>query len=169
MITKDDIAAFKAAGSVTFHHYKGTSYIRLHTDKAFSDDTPIYTAREQRLFPQTDVGRDRSRQIDTGHQIYGYKIDAGVWDDTSDPGCSAFYMFHFHSPELRTIADLLRAGDVLTLNWSADNNNDNHSEAGFHCDKLRLTVTRGDKVMTFYIASQGGPDNSARMISRYGR
>lgn len=169
-LTRDDVLALKRCTSVTFNHYSGESYlratIRVHGEPA------IYTAMEQRLFPQVDSlsGDERRRQIDASGEMYGYTANGSTcWDLTTEPKASAFYMDHFVGPDVRTVFDLLRAGDTLTLKWIGSNNNENTEAIHWHRDELRMVVARGEKAMVFLIEAQTGPDNSARMVQRYGR
>jgi len=176
-LTADDIAAFKLADSVTFHHYEGRSFIRAHLDNTSGER--IFTAREQRLFQSERDSNDRHREITCDVTMYGYSQNGfESWNLESAPGASAFH-YGFaakYDKPWQTIAGLLRAGDRLRLEWVADNNNDNVRGVGFHCDELRLIVVRTNKrtdashdTMTFRIVTQVGPDNSARLIRRYGR
>lgn len=64
----------------------------------------------------------------------------------------------------RTIVALLRAGDVLTLQWRASNNNQYLRDAGLHRDELRLAIRRGQRHWTFLVDLGTSPDNTARMI-----
>jgi hypothetical protein len=66
----------------------------------------------------------------------------------------------------RTMVDLLRAGDRLTLVWLAGNNNQYLREAELFLDEVRLAVTRGERRLVFPVAHTVTPDNSARMIRR---
>jgi hypothetical protein len=170
-LSADDITALRMADSITFHHgppnarYVATC-VRAHLSGGFSDEPRIWTAREQRLFPSGDTGggRDRLREVTPERStVTGYDWPAGTF-----PDAQAFHMMHSITPEWATIASLLRAGDTLRVSWRADNNNENHTGAGFHQDELRLSVHRGARVMNFLITKSVGPDNSARMIRREG-
>jgi hypothetical protein len=85
------------------------------------------------------------REIPVESSAFGYATDTSVgWrsDDTLHLVC--FHMIH--SARLTecwaTIARLLKAGDRLELRWVADNNTGSITEAGLHCDRLRLLVHR---------------------------
>src|SRR3954466_11095428 len=135
-----DIAALKQADWVTFHHLptdQGGPQIRLYIDG--HGDPRIFTASEQRLFPQTGIGaHDRSRiiPVTSGASGFGANDDESGWRGIDRPNLSCFYMIHtaqFSAP-WRTITRLLRAGDRLTLSWLADNNTDIVRDAGLHID-----------------------------------
>jgi len=169
-ITKLDIAALRNADSVTFHHFDGRSLIRAHI-RWIRDSTPVYTAAQQRMYPSPDQhnGRERSREIATDAKLHGYKADGcDAWHGGDSPKASAFHMEFSMTAELRTIAELLHADDILTLEWTANNDNENNKSVGWHRDELRLIVRRGARVMTFLIDVYVGPDNSARMIRQGG-
>lgn len=168
-LTRDDILALRKSSSVAFHHYDGRGYMRAYV-KGHGDPV-IYSAADQRLYPLPHVLNERYREINTDTDMYGYTGNGfESWNLDSDPKASAFHLVHNNRPEHMTIFNLLRTGDLLTLKWVGGNNNDNNKGIGWQRDELRLIVTRGDKKhMAFFIEAQTGPDNSARMISRYGR
>jgi hypothetical protein len=112
-----------------------------------SDEPRIFTVAQQRAFPAADGrdGRGRMREIPVESSAFGYATDTSVgWrsDDTLHLVCSHM----IHSARLTecwaTIARLLKAGDRLELRWVADNNTGSITEAGLHCDRLRLLVHR---------------------------
>lgn len=161
-LAADDIAALKAADTVTFHHGpENTRYvatcIRAHMRGGYSDAPRIWTAREQRLFngvPATNTGRVRTiAPADSTARGYDQMGSAAVAFHSLYPGAA-----------WRTVTDLLRKGDELRVEWVADNNNQNHKSVNFHCDQLFLHVIRGDRELTFLIAESVGPHNTARMI-----
>lgn len=172
-LTKDDIVALRSADSITFHYGpENTRYvatcIRAHTRNRF--ETPvIWTAKEQRVFPEAGSGTDRVRVIMPEASVMsGYAGEHGgsYWHADAKPNAVAFDMIHSASGmEWQTIVGLMRVGDTIHLAWSADNNNDNHRSVGFHCDELRLTIVHSETVsMTFLLTRSVGPHNSARMI-----
>lgn len=65
----------------------------------------------------------------------------------------------------RSVAALLRVGDVLGLHWRADNNTDRLAELGLHRDELSIVVQRGRHRWTFLLDVQVRP-RPARMITR---
>ena len=73
-------------------------------------------------------------------------------------GCAEFH------EEWQTISHLLKVGDILAVEWMADNNTDVHRKHELHADEVKLEVCRNEKRMLFSIGYQVGYDNSARMI-----
>jgi hypothetical protein len=64
---------------------------------------------------------------------------------------------------------MLRVGDTLSLSWAADNNTETISLHNLHADELTLIVRRAKgEPLHFVIARTVTPENSARMIQRYG-
>jgi hypothetical protein len=94
-------------------------------------------------------------------------------------GCFAMEHNAKWSEEWQTVAHFLKAGDVITLAWSADGiangylrgakvaqGNEHGAGMFLHGDTLRLKIKRGDKRFAFLIDVSCCPDNSARMIRR---
>jgi hypothetical protein len=82
------------------------------------------------------------------------QVDSRVTTYMGGKVSSAFEMLQAcqHSPHWVTITKLLRAGDDLTLLWSADAwTTPSMKVAGFHGDTLDLRVERRGKIMTFRI------------------
>lgn len=172
VLTRETIAAFRLADSVSFHHTPTDGgEIRLALDG--NGDDRIYTAREQRLFPRTDGPRDRMRSVVVGSRLSGYTSNLGPgWNLDSAPEAVAFEMIHSaqFSPDWLTVAALLKPDDVITLEWTADNNTEIIESVGLHHDELRLTIDRAGKrrALSFQLEARVGRDNSARMIRQYG-
>lgn len=177
-LTADDVASLRKADSVTFHYFRGAGVIHTHLRGGYTGSLRIFTARQQRLFPDTDsYSADRKREIAVRSTLFGY-ADGGEtgWrlSDGNDSGpCnpSAFYMIHSgqYNLEWSTIANLIHAGDVLQLVWAADNNTGYARDNGLHFDELVIKIQRNGKIVhTFRVAYSVTPDNSARMIQRYG-
>lgn len=170
VLSIEDVAALRLAQSVTFHHYQGRAFIRAYTRP--SGHPATLTRREQILFPEVaTIPGERQREITVSGSIGGYTDSGGMWHvDREDTQATAFYMVHSARfvPTWVTIASLLTAGESVSLGWVADNNSENLRNVGFHADELRLTATKGKRKRVFGIADQVGPDNSARMIRRYG-
>lgn len=161
-LTSDDITALREADTITFHHgpedsrYVATC-IRAHMRGGYSDAPRIWTAREQRLFPtQGHMDTDRQRTIAPARST------VRSYDEIGPAAVAYHYMYP--GKTWRTITELLRKGDALWVEWVADNNNQNHQAVNYHADQLFLHVKRGDRELTFLIACQVGPHNSARMI-----
>lgn len=172
-LTSEDIAALRAADNVTFHHLRksdGPHSIRAYL-RAYGEP-PIYTARQQRLFPESFASYERMRSIAVESQASGYSTSGmGEWSTSygAETDVRAFASVSTINPSIRTMLGLLRAGDVITLEWVADNNTDALRDAGMHSDFLRLHV-RGAKGrdLSFYVSGSVGPDNTARMVRRHG-
>lgn len=177
-LTADDVASLRKADSVTFHYWRGTGVIRTHLRGGYMAPLRIFTARQQRLFPDTDnYSADRKREIAVRSTLFGYSDGGGTgWrlSDGNDSGpCnpSAFHMIHSgqFDPAWLTIANLIHAGDVLLLVWAADNNTGYARDNGLHFDELVIKIQRNGKIVhTFRVAHSVTPDNSARMVQRYG-
>lgn len=171
-LTAADIAALKLADDVSMHHRDGRGYLRAHMRGGYAEEPRVYTAAQQRTFPQAD-GNDRSREMEADSDIAGYGDDDGLeWSASiGNAKPAAFHMIHNsdHSLTWQTIVKLLRPGDEITLRWRAGNNNGYLREAGLHADDLYLRVRRGDtaREMEFLIARSVCRDNSARMVKRY--
>lgn len=167
-ITRDDLEALRVADAVTFSYRPEVAgQIRVRLD---SHNGRIFTAREQRLFGDADeMGRRRAIGVQT--RMYGHGQDGTTAWNLSDSANTAAYV-GFQSAQYyhvwRTIASLLRVGDMLTLSWVADNNNDNLRAAGLHRDELFLVVRRGDNTLHLHLQTSVCPNNTARMIRRHG-
>lgn len=173
-LSADMIAAMRLADSVSLHHTPADGgEIRLYLDRF--GESRIYTAREQRLFPQTDIGAsDRATILPVSASLSGYgeSLGSGGWNLESAPDAVAFHMIssaQFQS-EWRTVCALVKPLDVVGLVWTADNNTEIIRDAGLHCDEVRLTIDRGGKkrALSFLLAATTGRDNTARMIRRNG-
>lgn len=166
-LTRDDVAALRAARSIGFYRTGGATYVL-----AFLDDWDgrILTRREQVLFPSTGTASGgRNRRIDVPGKVRGYGQSGGMeWSGISEPAAELFALVYTSGDVFRTVVDHLRAGDVLSFTGIADNNTDVIRAAGLHHDELRVHLTRAGKTSTYLADSRVSPDNSARMIKRYG-
>jgi hypothetical protein len=178
-LTSEDIAALKDADSVVFRLTSKGSSIEAGLRKYAEDGPVIFTAREQRLYTSVDhySPTERSRIISTDVSASGYGDGtSGGWrwnaDNTSGrPDCFEMIGSARYLHTLGTILVGLRAGDVVTLVWTADNNTDNYKAVGFHADELTLVAidpTGKRPERTWLVAYSVGPDNTARMIRRHG-
>lgn len=169
-LSTEDIAALRMASSIMFHHYQGRSFIRAEIRP--SGHPATFTSRAQILFPeQPTIPGERTREITVSGSVAGYTHDGSMWHaDRADMQATAFYMIHSAQfrPTWVTVATLLTPGETVSLGWIADNNSETLQDAGFHSDELQLTAIKGKRKRVFGIATQVGPDNSARMIRRYG-
>ncbi len=175
-LTPAGLAALKLAEEVTLHLNRDGSYMAARLrDHSYGGEPRIYTAREQRLFPETATSLGRLRRIptDVGVYVYGNEgstHDSGGWsysgseERESRPGC--FYTWHDRDL-VATVAGVLRAGDHLRLTWIGSNNNGYLKDAGLHADQVALVVPRGHKKLKFLLGVSVAQDNSARMIRRF--
>lgn len=175
-LTTEDIAALRMAEDVTFHHHDGKAFIRLYIGRGGNNPPRVYTVREQRLFAENDsYVADRTRTIPVPSHIYGYNdrsaTDGSSWTEATHPHVACYaspYGAARYSRKWRTLAEMLRGGDEVSLLWTADNNTDNIRQAGLHNDELALLVNRRGKRLEFHVDYSVGPDNTARMIRRSG-
>lgn len=177
-LTADDVAALRMAHDVTFHHHDGKAFIRLYLGRGASNPPRVYSAREQRLFTETDSPvADRTRTMPVPSHVYGYSDRSAVdglvsaWTEQKYPTVACFaspYGSARYARKWTTLAEVLRVGDVISLAWTADNNTETLRKAGLHADELALLVGRRGKSLEFHVDYRVGPDNSARMIRREG-
>ena len=158
-LTREDIAAMRAAEGVHFHTHAGRSWIALDLNKHGGRDR-IYTVREQTLFPDRDkYAGDRSRDVEVPRvRLEDYSGATGDYD--------GFYS-EYRMDVWRTIAGALKVGDVLEFYWIRDNNNEILTNAGLHCDELLMRAGQPDKpARVWKLATEVRQDNSARMVTR---
>lgn len=159
-IIRDDIKAMRQADSMHFHTHEGRSW--LVVELANYSLNRIYTATEQRLFPDVrKYGSDRSREIPVATQrLEDYSGREGDY--------TAFAWLPFAGAVWLTIVATLRPGDALGFHWIASDNSQNLTDVGYHHDQLRLCASDldGKNNRTWIVADQVGPDNSARMVRR---
>jgi len=167
VLTAEDVSALRKAESVTFHLNTGGFFSGIRVSlRSYTGDQRIYTATEQRLFPQPDSG-DRQREIVPAENTAG-----GFTEHASHVlgghGTECFHMIHSaqYDQEWLTVAGLLKAGDEIHLNWTADaHTNGLMRDNSLHGDRLRLCIVRPSKVrLMFAIATSVSYDNSARMV-----
>ncbi len=174
VLTRDDVTALRGADEVMFHYGPQTgSIVRAGLRGERSSGKPrVYSAAQQLRYPNTDTySDDRHRDIPCGASMFGHGHDTEPgWRAEDHPRAVAFEMFQnaAYNAAWRTIVELIKPGDALTLQWAADNNSDTVRKAGLHVDELRLLVRRGDRTLTFHLQRSITPDNSARMIRRHG-
>jgi hypothetical protein len=125
----------------------------------------IYTARQQRLYPDADQ-RDRRRRIVVAAGICGYDATRR-WHEHHLPGATAFTLIDAAQLDevWRSVAAFLRVGDVIRLHWRADNPADALRDPELHRDELRIAVRRGARRWMFLLDVQVRP-GPVRMISQ---
>ncbi len=159
-----DVQALRAADTVAFHTTgDGVAYIDACLNGA--GELRIYTARQQRLFPDADR-HDRRRRIEVAADIAGFDA-ARRWHEHHLPGAAAFTLIDAAQLDevWRSVAAFLRVGDAIGLHWRADNPADALHDPALHRDELRVAVRRGTRRWMFLLDVQVRPD-PVRMISR---
>ncbi len=149
LITKQDIAALKTADRLVIRYIRDTDISRIECIKDASESNPW-------------------EQV---HVVPVMITSSAYNDEYTNEVASAFLMLwatRYDNP-LRTILDTLKAGDVLAIQFNADNNNGYLKEAYLHADECRLTVIRPgeeaakDKKWYYLLACGVCADNTARM------
>lgn len=155
-----DIKALRQADRVSFHHFQGNGSI-------------ICTRLIRNYGPYDD--RERRYEFNVQSSFSG-KMN----DELIDPASvCCFEMIHtcHCSEEWQTVLHFLRAGDEITLHWSADGSANEYVRNSYirdghgageklHADMLTLKVKRGDKRLAFLLDVCFCPDNTARMIRK---
>lgn len=161
-----DVQALRRADAVSLHHHDGEGHIRAGLTTFPSTQSRIFTATEQRLFPDTDQ-LDRYRTITVATAVSGFD-QRRRWHEQALPGAAATATIHAARLDdvWCSIAGWLRVGDVVTLHWRADNNSAYLADVGLHRDEVRISVGRGRRTWTFLLDVAVGLDNPARMITR---
>jgi hypothetical protein len=163
-----DVDALRKADVVVFRHYKGVATIEASLRGRL--DPRVYTASEQRLFPEVDSW-ERKRTIPVDGLITYYDNDETCSRRTAGPEGHAVSVLGSanYTRTWTTIANLLKPGDVLSLHFNGDRYANKYSrDAGVHIDGLNLDVQRGKTEMSFVIDVSVCPANSARMVKPHG-
>ncbi len=150
VLTADDIRALRDADWISFRHYKGQGSIDASLR---ADAGRIFTAREQRTYPDTKHG-DRARTMYVETSMIGYALETESHEEIS-PGWmlaespQAVAYASVSTPSMhdawQTIVSMLRAGDTLTLRWVADNNTGYIRGANLHLDTMAVVIHRAEK------------------------
>ncbi len=161
-LSTEDVAALRAAEELSFHHNDGDSYIRLYLRSSYSGGMRVFTARQQRLFPDTQAAgaHDRARVIGCDSGVSGYD------EPVNHENAACFLAKSASGEPWRTAVGLVRVGDRLKLRWVAGNNNHYLDNAGLFMDELYLVARRGQRELWFALARTVCADNTARMIRR---
>ena len=154
-LTSDDVKALRQADQVSFH---------------FHQDQGSIVATKRVKNPGPFGERERRHEFNVSSSFSGNK-------GSKPRQCFAMEHGASYSETWQTIAQSLKAGDEVTLHWSADGertgylegakvSQDNTCAAGMelHADALYLQVRRGDKRLSFFLSVSICPDNTARMI-----
>jgi hypothetical protein len=137
-ITRTDISAFKAADRVYFQH-------QAHGNASFI----ICEKRAPEPSPSNPFPVDQHRVIACNVLVRAYGGETGY--SCTSPEIFNAYSTPARSGVLLTLAAFLKAGDILTLEWIASNNNDVMTDAGLVRDDLHVLVKRGDKRGNFQL------------------
>ncbi|MGY3615693.1 hypothetical protein [Bradyrhizobium sp. USDA 10063] len=151
MLTKNDIAAIRAADDICIHlgsrHPKGL--VRLikrkgWNAKAFETDQE-YVLENAWVTMETTGGRDA--------------LERGVAECFAMAG-----IYHGQRAPVSSILKTLRAGDEITFSFYPDGHTNGYvAAAGLHADILYLHVRRNGKRQTWEFDVSVCPSNSARM------
>jgi hypothetical protein len=140
-ISRDDVRMLKAAASVVYRSKDGESYIQVN-----NKDNDV----EPHIIPCTTLVSNHDGSL--GEVI----------------GCDYGEAHLSYSHEYMTRVNCMQAGDVLTLNWIACNDNNYMKQAGLHADELHLRIERMKdgkrKRYDFHVTTQVCPNNSVKMI-----
>ncbi|MEV4201070.1 hypothetical protein [Micromonospora globbae] len=159
-----DVQALRRAEAVSFATADGVGLIDANLTTVAGDEPRIYSATQQRLFPDP-VGPDRRRRIQVAADIAGFDLSRR-WHDHQLPGataCASIGGAQFHDV-WRSVAAFLRVGDVLRLRWLADNTTDQMVARGLHRDDLHIEVRRGRRLWTFLLDVTVRPQ-AARVVT----
>lgn len=146
-----DVQALRRAEAVSFTAADEVGLIDASLTTLVGDEPRIYTASQQRLFPEP-VGPDRRRRIEVAADIAGFDLSRR-WHDRQLPGaaaCASIGGAQFHDV-WRSVAAFLRVGDVVRLRWQADNTAGQLIARGLHRDDLHIEVRRGRRLWTFLL------------------
>lgn len=159
ILTKEHIAALKAADDIAFFHRDGASYLRAIKRAKAPTDKDLYGR------PEASV------EIGCGHQFRVYDRDGHMYEP-SDWAC--FEMLHCAraTEEWQTVLTLLKPGYSLFLRWQRGAwTTTGLDRTGFVGDFLTVCIERGEsKPLFFQIGHYIGPaDSTARMVRHAGR
>lgn len=153
-LTKNDVKAIRQADMVSFHRVGGENTLQL--SKRVRDAGPF-------------DDRERTHDIAVQATLRGYRGD-DERPDMSGARCFAMIQTAQYCDRWQTVAKLVRTGDVLELEWTANDSNGYlraalSNGAALSHDKMYLHICRdGRRALSFYLADSICPDNSARMI-----
>ena len=151
MLTKNDIAAFRAADDICIHLGKqhANGLVRLIKRKAY-DAKPFETDQEYvlegvRVTMETALGQTA--------------LDSGAAECFASGA-----IYHDQGTPLSGALKTLRVGDDLTFSFYPDGHSNGYAAAaGLHADVLYLDVRRNGKRQRWTVATSICPANSARM------
>ena len=160
-----DVHALRRAETVAFRSGDGSSWIDAGLFSAPAGTPRVYTATEQRLFPDADA-LDRRRRIPVVGDIAGFD-ERQRWHEHHLPTATAYATIGAARLDevWRSISAFVRVGDMVRLHWRADNTSDGLVDPEWHRDELSIGIHRGRRRWMFLLDVQIRPD-PARMITR---
>jgi hypothetical protein len=167
-----DLQALRRADTIRVHAADGVGVIDASLTTLAGDQPRIYTATEQRLFPEP-MEHHRRRRIAVAADIAGFDTHRR-WHDRQLPGATATAVIdgaQLHEV-WRSVAAFLRVGDIVRLRWHTTTNTGTNTGtgterpagAGLHRDELLIEVRRGKRTWTFLLDVTVGP-SSLRMVT----
>lgn len=160
-LTTLQIAALRKCDDVAFfHNDTGGNGFRSYIRAIKRAPQPT----EANPFPE-----ERIMEIPAATRWTDYARTAG--QSYPVPEFTGFHMTgNYDETPIRTVAELLKPGDKLTLHWKRDAGRTqalDENAPAFHVDRLLIYVERASgKRLTFLLASTLCEDNTARMIRR---
>lgn len=158
-LTAMDIKALKQADSVSFH------YSRDDLDSTGVGGSYIRASKEIRNNP-FETSRDYRIDVTSKFQTYSNHNGRGISKEEIKFAYEWFSHCKYDDVWF-TFTQIIRVGDVVSLLWVTDNNNQLVDEADLHCDSFKLVVQRGEKRLTFLMETSVSKDNTARMVRRW--
>jgi hypothetical protein len=163
-----DLQALRRADTVRVRAAYGVAVIDARLTTLAGDQPRIYTATEQRLFPEP-VGPQRRRRIAVAADIAGFDTERR-WHDHQLPGATATAVIdgaQLHEV-WRSVAAFLRVGDTVRLRWHTNTKTGTTTDrivgACLNRDELLIEVRRGKRTWTFLLDVAVGP-SSRRMVT----
>lgn len=155
-LTVIDLKKIRTADAICFDFY-------LQDGKTISQMRVIKREDEKSPWEQTHVIPAHAMRTDY--------TNAWSTEPNADPNQTmrhCFEMIHTpdYTPTWQTVAQLMKVGDFLQIEWTANGGNDYAKEARLYTDSVKFVLIRKDRRLTFNIATSTCPDNSARMCRR---
>ena len=148
-LTALDLKALREANMVSFHQTKeGQGFITA--TKRLRTPTPWEDEKRYEIRVESLVRSYRNGSKSDDRYACHYLTTTAQYDE------------HW-----RTVASLLRVGDVLVLKWNEDAGSCPFLEQrNLHGDSFELVVRRGEKTLTFLLEEKVNEDYLLRMIRR---
>ena len=143
-LTKIDIAALKKCDDIVFRRRDGRDTVEAIKRK------PEATASNP--FPQEHI-----HIIEVGSYLRNYRKEPAPGD-----AWTAFDMLHGRNPCAETAISAMRPGDTLQINWTAGNDTQTMTDAGFSTDELALVILRNGKAVGCYLLAYSTQETGSR-------